>query len=127
MARVLVVDDDVPILNLVSGLLRKRGHAVIAVGSATEALAVLDAGSAPDVLITDVSMPQYRGLELVNEVRERAGLAGLPVLFLSARVDPLDVESGRALGTAYLAKPFAANALFAAVDRVLERAGAPAW
>jgi CheY-like chemotaxis protein len=127
VARVLVVDDDVPILNLVSSLLRKRGHAVIAVESAHEALAVLDTKRAPDVLVTDVAMPQYSGLELVDAIRERASVATLPVIFLSARVDPLDIESGRALGATYLTKPFVARALFAAIDRALQPAEAATW
>lgn len=125
MARVLVVDDDPPILNLVGALLRKRGHQVIAVASPHEALELLDADgrALPDVLVTDVAMPGLSGLELVNAVRQREGLVDLPVIFLSARVDPLDVESGRALGAVYLTKPFIANALFGAIDRVLEPVG----
>ncbi len=127
MARVLVVDDDVPILNLVAGLMRKRGHAVIAVESAPEALEMLDARSAPDVLVTDVAMPQMTGLELVNAVRERTSLADLPVIFLSARADPVDIQSGQALGATYITKPFVANALFTAIDRALEPADPDTW
>lgn len=123
MARILVVDDDPPILNLVGAMLRKRGHLVVGVGSPQEAIDLLENREPPDVLVTDVAMPGMSGLELVNTIRQRDGLADLPVIFLSARVDPLDVESGRALGAVYLTKPFIANALFGAIDRVLEPVG----
>lgn len=127
MARILVVDDDVPILNLVSGLLRKRGHAVIAVESATEALATLDTRDPPDVLVSDIAMPTMSGLELVKAVRERTDLDSMPIIFLSARVAPVDIEAGRALGAIYLTKPFVANALFTAIDGALTTADASTW
>jgi len=127
VARILVVDDDVPILNLVSGLLRKRGHAVIAVESATEALATLDTRDPPDVLVSDIAMPTMSGLELVKAVRERTDLDSMPIIFLSARVAPVDIEAGRALGAIYLTKPFVANALFTAIDGALTTADASTW
>lgn len=127
MARILVVDDDPDILGLVGRLLRKRGHLVITVGSPQEALHVLDTKSAPDILVSDVSMPGMTGMELVTQMRTRDSLRDLPVLFLSARADSDDIETGPTLGATYLTQPFIANALFTAIDKVLTPVQEGTW
>jgi CheY-like chemotaxis protein len=118
MARVLVVDDDPDILNLVRVKLRARGHQVLGAGSAMEALQVVEERGAPEVAVLDVSMPVMTGLELLQRLRGRDGLGELPAIFLSARVLPEDVEAGRALGATYLTKPFVTSALLDAVERL---------
>jgi len=125
VARVLVVDDDPDILNLVSFRLRKSGHRVIALGSSEEALRMVDELGLPDVAVLDVTMPAPDGFELLRLLREREGAEHLPAIFLSARVLPEDIEAGRAMGATYLTKPFVATALLHAVERA-ERDGAPA-
>ena len=102
MARVLVVDDDPDVLQLVSFRLRKAEHRVIAVGGGREALDVVAQRGAPDVAVLDVSMPGMDGLELLERLRELEGMERLPAIFLSARVQPEDIEAGRALGATYL-------------------------
>ena len=118
MARVLVVDDDPDILNLVRVKLRARGHQVLGAGSGMEALQVVEERGAPEVAVLDVSMPVMTGLELLQRLRGRDGLGELPAIFLSARVLPEDVEAGRALGATYLTKPFVTSALLDAVERL---------
>jgi CheY-like chemotaxis protein len=98
MARVVVVNDDPDILNLVQTRLRQRGHKVVAVASGSDALQALAERGAPDVAVLDVSMPEMTGLELLQELRRREGLQDLPAVFLSARVLPDDIEAGRRLG-----------------------------
>ena len=117
MARVLVVDDDPDILNLVSFRLRQKGHRVIAVGSGQEALQRVEEHGIPDVAVLDVSMPVIDGFELLRRLRALDGAAELPAIFLSARVLPEDIEAGRAMRATYLTKPFVATALLAAVER----------
>jgi CheY-like chemotaxis protein len=119
MARVLVVDDDADIRNLVQARLRAAGHAVVSAASGPEALAVVDEKGSPEVAVLDVSMPGMSGPELLHELRSRDGMGSLPVIFLSARVQEEDVEGGRALGAVYLTKPFVATALIAAVEKVV--------
>ncbi|MDP9400712.1 MAG: response regulator [Actinomycetota bacterium] len=106
MARVLAVDDDPVLLKLVGVRLARGGHEVVTAGSAEEALAAAAAPGAPEVAVVDVAMPVMDGLELLQALRGCPGLAGLPAVFLSARVQPHDVEAGRALGAIYLTKPF---------------------
>jgi CheY-like chemotaxis protein len=118
MSRVLVVDDDPNLRQLVTLRLQKEGHQVRAADSAAEALTVVADRGAPDVVVLDVTMPGMTGLELLPAMRALDGCAELPAIFLSGRVEPHDVEAGRALGATYLTKPFSAHALTKAIERL---------
>ncbi|HYO60710.1 MAG TPA: response regulator [Actinomycetota bacterium] len=119
MGRILVVDDDEDIRNLVQARLRGAGHLVVAARSGPEALEAIDEKGPPDVAVLDVSMPGMTGFALLEELRGRQGMADLPVIFLSAKVQEEDVEEGRSLGAVYLTKPFVATALLDAVEKAL--------
>jgi CheY-like chemotaxis protein len=118
MSRVLVVDDDSNLRQLVSIRLQKAGHKVVAADSAAEALAVVHERGAPDVVVLDVTMPGMSGLELLPVMRDLDGCEDLPAIFLSGRVEEHDIEAGRALSATYLTKPFSANALNRAIERL---------
>src|SRR3954447_23568795 len=117
MAKILVVDDDPDILQLVEFRLKKGGHRVLAAPGGPEALALVDERGAPDIVVLDVSMPEMDGFETLQRLRATEGLGELPAIFLSARVLPEDIERGRAAGATYLTKPFSAGALLAAIER----------
>ncbi|MFI7588533.1 PleD family two-component system response regulator [Spongisporangium articulatum] len=116
MTRVLVVDDDPDMVRIVTFRLRERGHRVIGAGSGTEALEIMQTKGAPDVVVADVSMPDMDGLELARRLRQTEALQSIPVIFLSARVTPEDIQAGHSLGALYLTKPFVASALLAKID-----------
>ena len=119
MARILAVDDDPQILKLIQFRLERAGHQVLAhssARSALEALALAPETCTPDLAVLDVMMPEKSGLELCTELRLRPGLENLPVIFLSARVQPADIAAGQAIGATYLTKPFVASALLKAID-----------
>jgi CheY-like chemotaxis protein len=124
MSRLLVVDDDPVVLHLIQLRLKAGGHRIITATSPDEALRVIGERGLPDLAVLDVSMPGMSGLELLARLREHPGAEGLPAVFLSGRVQPRDIEAGRALGATYLTKPFVASALLAAVDRTLAGAHA---
>jgi CheY-like chemotaxis protein len=119
MSRLLVVDDDPVVLNLVQIRLKTGGHRVISATDPDEALRVVDERGLPDLAVLDVSMPGMSGLQLLEQLRQRPGAERLPAIFLSGRVQPQDIDAGRALGATYLTKPFVASALLAAVERAL--------
>jgi CheY-like chemotaxis protein len=120
MARVLVVDDDRIVLSLVQHRLERSGHEVIGVSSPQKALEMILAGDLPDIAVLDVSMPEISGIELLQTLRTGFGLKHLPVIFLSSRISPEDIEAGRALGATYLTKPFVASALLKAINEALK-------
>lgn len=129
MSRLLVVDDDPVVLNLVQIRLRTGGHRVVCASNPDEALRVVEERGLPDLAVLDVIMPGMSGLELLEQLRQRPGAEHMPAIFLSARVQPQDIDAGRALGATYLTKPFVASALLAAVDRALNTvaAGSDGW
>jgi len=129
MARVLVVEDDPDIRQLLDVRLRQQGHLVLTAGSAAEALALLAEKGAPELVVLDVLMPGASGLDLLVELRAQPALRSLPAIFLSGRVEPEDIAAGRALGATYLTKPVVLSALAQAIDRALRpvAAHAGAW
>ena len=120
MARLLVVDDDPVVLSLVQLRLKTGGHRVVTATSSDEALRLVEERGLPDLVVLDVSMPGMSGLELLGRLRQLPAAERLPAVFLSARVQPRDIEAGRAMGATYLTKPFVASALLSAIDRALE-------
>ncbi len=123
MTRVLVVEDNPAIRELVSVYVKQAGHSVAAAADGPEALATVSGRGAPDIAVLDVAMPGMSGLDLLVKLREMPGLEQLPAIFLSARVKPEDIAKGTALGAAYLTKPFVGSALVNLIDKVLKPAG----
>ncbi len=124
MPKVLVVEDTPELRTLLEVRLRQAGHLVLSAGSGEEALGVLAEKGPPDVAVLDVTMPGMSGLELHARLREDPALAPIPVIFLSARIEPEDIAAGRALGAVYLTKPVVISALTKAIERVLQPATA---
>lgn len=120
MARILVVDDDPDIVKMVVRRLQQANHKAHGVGSRAEAIAFVSEKGTPDVVVLDVDMPDGSGLELLTMLRDQTGSADLPAIFLSGRMRPDDIAAGRELDAVYLTKPFVANALLTAVDKVLD-------
>lgn len=123
--RVLLVDDEPAVLKVAHRVLRTLGFDVTPAASAAEALSHLGDGPPPDVMLTDVTMPEMSGPELVRRVHEL--MPSLPVAFMSgyAREDLL--QQGQ-IGEEYplVHKPFVAADLCAALDRLCPHAGASA-
>jgi two-component system nitrogen regulation response regulator GlnG len=115
--RVLVVDDDAAIRTVVREALRRAGHLVEAVGSIADMRRAIGA-FAPDVLITDVMLPDGDGLDLVPELLERH--PGLPIIVLSARNTLATAVRATEQGAFdYLPKPFDLEELGRAVSSAL--------
>ena len=120
MADVLVVEDTADLRGLLEVRLRKEGHRVLSASSGEEALTLLAGRKAPDVIVLDVVMPGMSGLELHAALGRDPALAQVPVIFLSSRIQPGDIEAGRELGATYLTKPVVISALFGAIQKALQ-------
>jgi two-component system, OmpR family, response regulator len=120
-ARLLVVDDEATILELLSGSLRFAGFEVMTASSGAEALRVATA-SAPDLILLDVMMPDGDGFEVVRRIR--AGGPAVPVIFLTARDAVRERVAGLTLGgDDYVTKPFSLDEVLARIRAVLRRNG----
>lgn len=114
-ARILIADDNSDMRAYVQGLLAPD-YEVIAVPDGKAALEAARSMQ-PDLILSDVMMPQMDGLELLTTIRNDAALSGVPVILLSARAGEEASTEGLALGADdYLVKPFSARELLARVD-----------
>jgi two-component system, OmpR family, response regulator len=119
LARLLVVDDEDTVRELLSAALRFTGFAVTSAGTGAEALAVVR-DEAPDLIVLDVMLPDLDGFEVVRRLRDRRG--SVPILFLTARDAPDDVVTGLALGgDDYVTKPFNLEELVLRIKAILRR------
>lgn len=121
--RILVVDDESRIREVVQYALEREGHSVTLAGDGRTAREVLARGDV-DLVVLDVMLPDVDGLTLCREIR---AAARTPILFLSARSDEIDRVLGLELGgDDYLTKPFSPRELVARVKAVLRRVEGPA-
>jgi two-component system alkaline phosphatase synthesis response regulator PhoP len=119
MPTVLVVDDEVGALTLVSIMLEKGGLDVLKAQNAHTALNILKTEQ-PDLIILDIMMPEMDGIELCQVIRSNAMIEEIPIIMLSARSDPKSVKSGLAAGANdYIQKPVLHHDLLAKVQRAI--------
>jgi CheY-like chemotaxis protein len=120
-ARILVVDDEPVVLQLVSGVLARAGYEVLAAQGPPQALEIVKAPTPLDLVVTDVVMPEMCGPRLANEIKVLA--PSTAVMFISGCVPAGDLPKG----VPFLGKPFSIQDLLAAVERALRQsAGARA-
>ncbi len=117
-ARILLVDDEVPIQRAVAPLLRARGYEVDLAGTGRDALK-LAAGQPPDLIILDLGLPDMEGTEVCRRIRADSAV---PIVVLSARGSEADKVSALDLGADdYVTKPFGPEELLARIRVALRR------
>ncbi|HUF97680.1 MAG TPA: response regulator transcription factor [Ilumatobacter sp.] len=118
-SRVLVVDDEPTVRQVVVGYLRRDGHEVIEAADGNAALALL-ASNPPDLVVLDMMLPGVNGLDILRSIRSAGDM---PVIMLTARSEETDRVAGLELGADdYVVKPFSPRELAARVNGVLRRA-----
>jgi DNA-binding NarL/FixJ family response regulator len=124
VGRVLLVDDEPGLREAVQAYLEDSGFEVRVASNATEGLELIQQET-PDVLISDIMMPQVDGYQFLKQVREDVRFQTLPVVFLTARGMTSDRIQGYQAGCdAYLPKPFDPEELVAIVSNLIERQAA---
>jgi two-component system OmpR family response regulator len=119
--RILVVDDEPNIVDVVSMALRFQGFAIESAGNGTDAVAAVSAFK-PDLIVLDVMLPDMDGFEVAR--RLGAQQARVPIIFLTARDATEDKVRGLSIGgDDYVTKPFSLEELVARVRSILRRAG----
>ncbi|MDA9176199.1 response regulator transcription factor [Alphaproteobacteria bacterium] len=118
MNRVLVVDDDPHIREVVQFALDKEGFSTVEAKDGAEALEQF-AAEKPDLIVLDITMPELDGTEVCRRIRQNDKT---PIIFLSSRDDEIDRVLGLELGgDDYITKPFSPRELVARVKAVLRR------
>jgi two-component system phosphate regulon response regulator PhoB len=121
MKRILVVEDEQPIREMVGFALRKAGLNVEEAADAEQALATL-VSNPPDLLLLDWMLPGMSGIELARWLRRDKMTARLPIIMLTARGEEGDRVHGLEVGADdYITKPFSPRELVARINAVLRR------
>lgn len=118
--RVLVVDDDPELQNLVKILLDRVSIDTIPALNVAEAVQILRGKPLPDLVLLDLMLPDISGLELLRQMRAKEAFDHLPVVILSAMADPKEIREGLEMGAdRYLTKPYIAHNLIKTVQEVI--------
>jgi len=119
--KILIVDDEPVNLQVLVNHLSLENYILERASNGMEALAILDNGFEPDIILLDVMMPKMTGLEVCQKVREKYPATDLPILMLTAKTQVNDIVAGLAAGANdYLTKPIAKKELLARLKTHLE-------
>jgi DNA-binding response OmpR family regulator len=123
MAKILIAEDERDIRDLITFTLRFAGHEVIATVNGQEAYDKAQE-VVPDLILLDVRMPRMTGYEACIKIKEVESLKDIPVVFLSAKGQESEVQTGLDAGAVdYVLKPFSPDQLTQRVNTLLEKFG----
>ena len=121
IGRILVVEDERPIRDMVCFTLRRAGYEVIEADECRTARAQI-ADARPDLMLVDWMLPDMSGLELIRSLRKQADSQDIPSILLTARAEESDKVAGLQGGADdYITKPFSSRELLARIQAVLRR------
>lgn len=121
MARILIAEDERDIRELITFTLRYAGHEVIATSNGEEAVSAARKEK-PELIVLDVRMPRMTGYQACEILKQDPELGDVPVVFLSAKGQEAEVQTGINAGAVeYILKPFAPNRLAARIQEILDR------
>ncbi len=119
--RILVVDDEDDILELITFNLFREGFKVFTADNGEKAIRIAKS-EIPDMIILDLMLPGIDGLEVARVLKSRDNTKAIPIIMLSAKGDESDIVSGLELGADdYITKPFSPKILIARIRAVLRR------
>ncbi len=125
MHRVLVVDDESDVTELLHYRLEQEGYRVATLNDPLGFVAKVREFE-PDLMLLDIMMPELSGMQLCRIVRADPSMKDIPVIFLSARGEVEDRIKGLEAGAEdYVSKPFNTNELLLRISKMLKRSGAP--
>ncbi|MBE2272151.1 MAG: response regulator [Anaerolinea sp.] len=121
MSRVLIIEDEIPLRQEIVDILQFEGFEVLAAGDGLEGLSLAQ-DNPPDLIVSDILMPQLDGYGLLQRLRSCSETAITPLIFLTAKAEKSDMRRGMELGADdYLCKPFTREDLLNAVRSRLEK------
>jgi len=123
LAKIVCIEDEFAIRNIVAEELREAGHEILEAEDGEAGLALIKAEK-PDLVLCDVSMPRMDGYAVLKRMRALGpDFRLMPFLFLSAMAEPTQIMEGRRMGADdYITKPIQFDELFSKVEARLEKA-----
>jgi DNA-binding response OmpR family regulator len=119
--RILVIDDDPALLSMVTRMLTRIGASVATSETGMDGLALMERHTF-DLLVLDLMLPDIDGFEILERLRQDPRYDSMPILILSALVNPETISKGLKMGAdAYLTKPYLPNTLTDRVHSLLEK------
>ena len=123
-ARVLVVDDEPAVIQMIGCVLEIRGYEVLGAGNGREALVSMEA-SRPDLVITDLVMPGINGLDLSRKIKNNPDWANIPLIIVTSATQDSELADGfwksGTLADEFVTKPFDPFEMADRVERLLQR------
>ncbi len=117
---VFIVDDSMTILMSLEAILRKGGFVVAKAATGEEAVAKLQAGLKPNLVITDIHMPGMNGIELIRKIRTMPGIQFVPILVVTTESQQAKRDEARAAkATGWLVKPVKPDDMMKVVKQIL--------
>lgn len=117
---VLVVDDSPTMRQMVVFTLTSAGYQVVEAGNGKEAVGKVNGGAKPDLVVTDLNMPEMDGITLIKEIRKMPALKFTPILMLTTEASDDKKKAGQAAGaTGWIVKPFNPEQMMAVIKKVL--------
>ena len=123
MAKIVIAEDERDIRDLIAFTLRFAGHEVFAAPNGAEAVELAEKEK-PDIILLDVRMPRMTGYDACIAIKAKPALVDIPVVFLSAKGQEMEIETGMNVGAEeYMLKPFAPDELTKRVNAILAKFG----
>ncbi|WP_210249484.1 response regulator [Methylobacterium sp. WL7] len=117
---IMIVDDSPTMLMSIEGILSKAGLGVVKAASGEQALATLQAGTKPNLLITDLNMGAMNGIDLIRRVRKLPGLQFIPILMLTTESQQDKRNEAKSAGaTGWIVKPVDPEALLKVICQLV--------
>lgn len=118
--KILVVDDEIHIVQIVKFNLEKKGGYIVITGKNGAEGLEKAISEKPDLILSDVMMPKMTGFEFCEEVKKNASIKHIPFIILTAKGQEGDIKKGNSIGAdSYITKPFSPKALIAKVNEIL--------
>ena len=124
VTKILVVEDDPTTLDMVTIMLQLRDYEIIVAKNGIEGIDKASAEN-PDLIVTDIVMPELNGIEMIKQLRSKSGRAGVPILVITGNDMENAKEAIRAGANRALAKPFSPDLLHVFIKDLLKKAPAP--
>lgn len=121
MATILIIEDSPDILNNVSEILSLAGNTILTAPDGAKGI-IVARDYIPDLIISDISMPEMNGYEVLGTIRQMRATRFIPFIFMAGKSDRSEIRKGMEMGADdYISKPFSATELLAAVEGRLIR------